>query len=168
MWPSLVSRTVPLYRVGSAHVLFPFKILIVFIWEGRLARLAEIPVARAEISASKPPRHFRESVDKLLWCYHWNKNSRAKILHRVSHIFGFQEKKKFLSLLFFLIFTLTTIRSERCDGVQLGQLTLFPFSNVVVALAYIATAIPLISFSSFSLRYKPSSASHISLPFPPL
>ena len=153
MWLSLVSRTVPLYRVGSAHVLFPFKILIVFIWEGGLARLAEIPVARAEISATKPPRHFRESVDKLLWCYHWNKNSRAKILHRYY---------------FFLIFTLTTIWSERCDVVRLGQLTLFLFSNVVVALAYIATAIPLISFSSFSLRYNPSSASHISLPFPAL
>ena len=77
-------------------------------------------------------------------------------------------KKYFYRYYFFLIFTLTTIRSERCDVVRLGQLTLFLFSNVVGALAYIATAIPLISFSSFSLRYKPSSASHISLPFPAL
>ena len=77
-------------------------------------------------------------------------------------------KNIFIVIIIFLIYTLTTMRSERCDGVQLGQLTLFLFSNVVVALAYIATAIPLISFSSFSLRYKPSSASHISLPFPAL
>ena len=77
-------------------------------------------------------------------------------------------KNIFIVIIIFLFYTLTTMRSERCDGVQLGQLTLFLFSNVVVALAYIATAIPLISFSSFSLRYKPSSASHISLPFPAL
>ena len=105
MWPSLVSRTVPLYRVGSTQVLFPFKILIVFIWEGWLARFAKIPVARAEISASKPPRLFRESVDKLLLCYHWNKNSRAKILHRVSHIFGFQKKYFYRYYYFFNLYS---------------------------------------------------------------
>ena len=65
-------------------------------------------------------------------------------------------KKIFLSLLllFFLIFTLTTIRSERFDGVRLGQLTLFLFSNVVVTLPYIATAIPLI-FLPFLLDTNP-------------
>ena len=106
-------------------------------------------------------------MDKLLWCTIEIKTLGQKFYIVLVISLDFR-KKYFYRYYFFLIFTLTTIRSERCDVVRLGQLTLFLFSTVVVALAYIATAIPLISFSSFSLRYKPSSASHISLPFPAL
>ena len=152
MWPTLVSRTVPLYRVGSAHVLFPFKMLIVFIWEGGLARFAKIPVSRAEISAIKPSRLLNL----------WKKSCCVTIeIKTLGHKFYFLlaislnfREKYFYRYYYSLIFTLTTIRRERCDGVRLWQLTLFLFPNGAVALAYIATAIPLF-FLPFLLDTNP-------------
>lgn len=40
-----------LYWAGSAYAMFPYKIFVVFLWEGGLA---EIPVVHAEISANRP------------------------------------------------------------------------------------------------------------------
>ena len=44
-----------LYRASWPHALFPLKIVVVvFVGEGGLHRLADLPVARAEISARGP------------------------------------------------------------------------------------------------------------------
>ena len=37
-WASSVSPACPLYRAGSAHALYPYKIFVVFVWEDRLTR----------------------------------------------------------------------------------------------------------------------------------